>query len=109
LGEKSAFAVEAFAARDVMKAHHAVARLPFGDAAAHGDDRAGEFVAENLWRRDIGVEDFLDVRTADAASSDFNEYFTVAHFGDRNFFNPDDSLFAVHTCAHGLGDGAERP
>jgi len=59
LREETAFAIETFSARDVVKAHHAVAEFPFGDAAADGDDGACEFVAEDLGRGDIGVVDFL--------------------------------------------------
>jgi hypothetical protein len=31
----------------------------------------------------------------------------VADFGDGDFFDPDDSLFAKDTGAHGFGDSAE--
>jgi len=83
LREEAALAIEAFAAGNVMKAHDAVAEFPFSDAAADGDDGAGEFVAEDLGRGDVGVIDLLDVGAADAASSDFDKDFTVSDFGDR--------------------------
>src|SRR5258708_22820786 len=40
LREKAAFAIKAFAARNVMKTHHAVAELPFRHAAASDYDSA---------------------------------------------------------------------
>ena len=80
----------------------------FGDAAADGDDGAGQFVAENLRRFDVTLEDFLDVGAADAAGGDFDEHFAVADFGDGDFFDADDAFFAIDAGAHGLGDGAER-
>src|SRR5260370_900406 len=36
------------------------------------------------------------------------EEVAVSHFGDGDFLDTDDALFAVHTSAHGLGDGAKR-
>ena len=90
-----------------MEAHDAIAGLPFGDAGADGDDCAGEFVTENLRRLDVALEDFFDIRAANAAGRDFDQDFVVADFGDGDFFDADDSLFAKDTGAHGFGDGAE--
>ena len=91
-----------------MKAHDAVTGFPSGDAAADDDDGAGEFVAEDLGRGDVGVIDLFDVRSADAAGGNFDEDFAVGDFGDGNFFDADDALFAVDAGAHGFGDGTWR-
>src|SRR5438445_3787015 len=99
LGERAAFAVKAGAARNVMEAHHAIARLEFRHTGADGDDGAGEFVAEDLRRLDISLENFLDVRAADAAGGDFDEKFAFTHFGDGDLFNEDNSLLAVNAGA----------
>src|SRR6267154_616915 len=101
------FAVEAGAAGRVVETHHAITGLPFGDAGADRDYRAGEFVAEDLRRLDVTLEDFFNVGAADAASGDFDEDFVDADFGDGDFFDADNSLFAVDAGAHGFGDGAE--
>src|SRR5437879_7506514 len=90
-----------------MKTHHAVAKLPIRHAAASCYDCAGQFVAQNLGGRNVGVIDLLDVRAANAASGNFDEDFAVGHFGDGDFFDANDSLFAVDTGAHGLGDGTK--
>ncbi len=107
LREEAIFAVEAGAAGRVMEAHHAIAGFEFCDAGADGDDGAGEFVAEDLGRFDVALEDFLDVGAADAAGGDFDEDFARADFGDGDFFDADDSLFAIDAGAHRFGDGAE--
>src|SRR3989442_6551975 len=91
-----------------MKAHHAVAELPLRHVAASGYDSAGHFVAQNLGRWDVGVVNLLDVGAANAAGGDFDQDFAVGHFRDGDFLDADDSLFAVDTGAHGLGDGAQR-
>ena len=87
LGEEAIFAVEAGATRRVVEAHHAIAGLEFCDARADGDDGAGQFVAEDLGRLDVALEDFLDVGAADAAGGDFDENFAGADFGDGDFFD----------------------
>src|SRR5580698_676794 len=107
LRKEAIFAVEAGAAGRVMEAHHAVAGLESCDTGANGDDGAGEFVAEDLRRFDVTLEDFLNVGAADAASGDFDQNFARADFGDGDFFNADDSLFAIDARAHRLGDDAE--
>src|SRR5215831_2585126 len=66
LGERAAFAVEAGTARSVMKTHHAIAWFELGDARTDGNDGASQFVAEDLRRLDVALENFLYVRTADA-------------------------------------------
>src|SRR2546425_10488029 len=91
-----------------MKAHHAVAELPLRHAAASGYDSAGHFVAQNLGRWDVGVVNLLDVGAANAAGGDFDQDFAVGDFGNGDFLNTDDSLFAVDTSAHSLGDGTKR-
>src|SRR6266403_1997154 len=101
------FAVEAGAAGRVVETHHAITGLPFGDAGTDGDYCAGEFVAEDLRRLDVTLEDFLDVGAADSASGDFDEDFVDADFGNGDVFDADDSLFAVDAGTHGFGDGAE--
>jgi len=90
-----------------MKTHDAIAELPFRDAAADGDDSAGEFVAEDLRWLDVAMEDFLDVRAADATRGDFDEDFAVGDFGDGDFFDADEAFFAEDAGTHGFGDGAE--
>src|SRR5215471_15596515 len=90
-----------------MKTHDTVAELPFSDFGTDGDDRAGKLVAQNLRRLNVAVKDFLDVGPADATSSDFDESFALADFGDGNFFDADDAFFAVNAGTHGLGDRAE--
>src|SRR5258708_33057750 len=67
LREQSALAVETFFARNVMKAHHAVAGREFCDARASGYDGAGEFVAENLRRIHNALENFFYIRARNAA------------------------------------------
>ena len=91
-----------------METHHAIAGLEFRHTRADGDDGAGKFVAEDLRRLDISLENFLDVRAADAAGGDFDEKFAFTHFGDGDLFNEDNSLLAVNAGAHGFGDGAKR-
>ena len=56
-------------------------------------------------RWNVSVEDFFDVGAADAASGDFDQDFVVAYFGDGDFFDADDTLFAVDAGVHGLGNG----
>ncbi len=90
-----------------MKAHHAVARPELCDVAAGRNYRAGEFVAENLRRFNVALENFLDVRAADSTSGNFDEDFVVADFRDGDFFDADNSLFTVDTRAHSFGNGAE--
>ena len=92
-----------------MKAHDAVAGLPFVDAAAHGEDGTAELVAQDLRWLDVAVENFLDVRAADATGRNFDKHFAVRDLGDRNFFNADDAFFAEDAGAHGFGDGTEDP
>src|SRR5882724_7221601 len=70
LRERAAFAVKAGTAGNVMKAHHAIAGLEFRHTRADADDGAGEFVAEDLWRLNVTLENLLDVRAADATCSD---------------------------------------
>lgn len=90
-----------------MKTHHAVAGLELCDSATCSNNSACEFMAEDLRRLNITLEDFLDVRAADAAGGYFDEDFVVADFGNGHFFDADDSLFAIDAGAHGFGDGAE--
>src|SRR5437762_7078195 len=108
LGERAAFAVKAGTAGNVMETHHAIAGLKFRHAGTDGNDGAGEFVAEDLRWLDVSLENFLDVGPADAAGGDSYKKFAFTYFGDGDFFDADNSLFAVDTCAHGFGDGAER-
>src|SRR6266446_2446988 len=91
-----------------MKTHYSVADLPLRHAAARGYDGAGYFVAQNLRRRNVGVENLLDVGAANATGGNFDEDSAVGHLGDGDFFDANDSLFAVDTSAHGLGDEAKR-
>ncbi len=107
LGEETALAIEALAARDVMKAHHAVAQFPLRYSAAGCCDCSGYFMAQNLGRRNVGVVNLLDVGPTNATCGDFDEHFAVGHFGDGDFLDANDSLFAVDARAHGLGDGAK--
>src|SRR5256885_9537631 len=102
LGERAAFAVKAGATGNVMETHHAIAGLEFRHARADCYDGAGKFVAEDLRRLYVALENFLDVRAADAAGGDFNEDFAFTYFGHRDFFDTDNSFFAVNTRAHGF-------
>ena len=90
-----------------MKAHHAIAGSEFFDAWSGGDDGSGEFVAENLRRLDITLEDFFYVGAADAACGDFDEDFVGANFGDGDIFDANDAFIAIHACAHDSGDRPE--
>src|ERR1700730_5500026 len=65
-------------------------------------------MSEDLRRRNVSVKKLLDVCAADPAGSNLDEDFAIAHFGYGDFLDADDSLFAVDTGAHGLGDGAQR-
>src|SRR6266481_1410875 len=107
LREEATLAIETIAAGYVMETHHTVALDPLRYAAAHCYDRAGYFMAQNLRRRNVGVINLLDVGAADAASGDFDEHFAIAHFWDGDFLDANDSLSAVDTGAHSLGDGPE--
>ena len=82
--------------------------MNFVDTGADGDDGAGEFVAEDLGRLDVALEDFFDVGAADAAGGDFDEDFARADFGDGDFFDEDDSLFAEDAGAHRFRDGGRE-
>jgi len=55
-----------------VEAHDAVAGLKFCYARSGGYDGAGKFVAEDLWRLYLALENFLDVGASDAASRDFD-------------------------------------
>jgi hypothetical protein len=55
------------------------------------------------------MENFFDVSAADSTGRDFDKDFAFGDFGDGDFFDADDTLFAVDPCAHGFGDGAEGP
>src|ERR1700735_161734 len=106
LRKEFSFAIETIAARNMMEADHAIARFELGDTTADFDYRASKFVAENLWRRDETVMNFLDVRATDAAGSHAEEKFTFADFGDRHGFNRHAALSTIDPGAHmtiGLG------
>jgi hypothetical protein len=91
-----------------MKTHHAIAWHPLGYSAADRDDRAGKFVAEDLRRLDVTLEDFLDVRAADAASGDLDQHFAIADFRDGDFLDADLAFVAIDTGAHGFWDRPNR-
>src|SRR5262249_47990464 len=107
LREQPLFTEKAVTAGDVMEAHHAVTRTKLADASTDGDDRAGELVANNRWRLDVTLEDFLDVGTADATSGDLDEDFAVADFGDGDFLDTNDSLLAVDASLHRFRNRAQ--
>ena len=109
LREKAAFAIETFPAGDVMKTHHAVARLPRRHAAANSNYRACQFMSEDLRRRNVSVKNLLDVCAADPTGGNLDEDFAFGHFGNGDFLDADNSLFAIDTGAHGLGDWTQRP
>src|SRR5579859_440957 len=108
LRERAALAVKTSAAGDVMKTHHAIAGFEFLHARADGDDGTGKFVAKDLRRLNVPLENFLNVRAANAARGDFDEELAFADFRDGDLFDADDSLFAVNAGTHGFGDGAEH-
>src|SRR5262249_41148323 len=102
-------AVITFLARNVVKAHHPVTRFKLRHAQARSGDRACELVAENLWRLDVTLENFLNVGATDAACGNFDEDFARANFRDRHFFDADYALFAIDTSAHGFGNRSKNP
>jgi hypothetical protein len=108
LGEETLLAIEAAATRSVVKTHHAIAGSPLRYASTHGNDRASKLMAKDLRRLDIALKDFFDVRTANAARSDFDEDFALAYLGDRNLLNVDDPFVAVDPRAHRLRDWPQR-
>ncbi len=67
-----------------MKAHDAVAQLPFRDARTHGDHGPGNFVAENLRGGNKSMLDFLEVRAANSACRDANQHFPRSDDGNGN-------------------------
>ena len=92
----------------MVKAHHAVAKLPFCHAAADGHYGASQFMSQDLRRRHISVKDLLGVGAANPTSSNFDEHFAVGDFGNGNFFDADDSLFTVDASTHGFRDRPQR-
>jgi hypothetical protein len=83
-----------------MKTHHAVARLPLGNASANSDDGSGDFVPENLRGRDKSVLNFFQIRAANSARGHSNQYFSRSDGRHRNGFHNHFSLPAVHRRAH---------
>jgi len=84
--------------------HDAVAGTVRAYALADGGDYAGGFVAEDA-RGGVGAGgDFLEVGAAHTAGVDTNEYFSGADGGDRDSFEADVVLAAVHSGLHGCGD-----
>jgi hypothetical protein len=83
-----------------MEADDAVARFELGDAAAHCDHRARQFVTENLRRCDESMMNFLDVRAADSARSNAEEQLSLADFRNRHGFDDYSSFATVHSRAH---------
>jgi hypothetical protein len=108
LGKEALLTIEASAAWRVVKTHDAIAGNPLGYATSNGDDGASKFVAQNLRRLNVTVENFLDVGATNAASGDFDEHFTVANFRDGNFFDADDTFVPEDTGAHDLRNWPKR-
>jgi hypothetical protein len=108
LGEEALLTVKASATGSMVKAHDSVAGRPLRHATADCNDRACELVTENLRGFHITLEDFLDIRTADATRSDSDEHFAFEHFRDRNFLNVNDAFVTVDTGTHGFRDGPQR-
>jgi hypothetical protein len=54
------------------------------------------------------MKNLLDIRATDPAGGNFDEHFAITDFGDRDFFDANDALFAENARPHGLGDGAGR-
>jgi hypothetical protein len=97
-------AVEASAARNVVKAHSAVAPLPFGNAATYRDHGARHFVPQNLRRPHEAMMNLLDVCAADAARRDTNQHFAVGNLRNRHIFHSDGVLPAIDGSPHICGD-----
>jgi len=53
----------------------------FRNTAAGGYNSSSQFMAEDLWRVDIALEDFFDVGSADATRRDFDKNFVRVNFG----------------------------
>src|ERR1700719_1376750 len=83
-----------------MKTHHPVARLESLYAAPNFHDCSRKLVPQNLRRRDKTVMNFLDVRSANAASRHAKEKLALANLGDRHRLNNHAPLTTVHTRAH---------
>src|SRR5260370_536554 len=71
------------------------------------DGAAADYENGFTWRETRLLTGFDDGGAADAAGGDFDQDFVVVDFGDGNFFDAHNSLFAVDAGAHGLGNGAK--
>ena len=102
LREKFLLAIETLAAGNVMESQHAVTRTPLANPVAHRLNRSGNFVSENLRRRQEAVLDLLDVRSADAAGPDAHQHFTGGNLRHRNFLRRHAALAAIDSSPHAL-------
>jgi len=87
-----------------METHHAVAELPFRDAAANCNDRAASFRDPESAAAAIGVKNLLDVCPADPQAGDFYEDF-ASPTSVTGTLRPDDTLFRVTPARMVLGIG----
>jgi hypothetical protein len=84
----------------MVEADHAVAGFEFRDAAADLDYRAGQFVAQNLRRRDETVVNLFNVRATDPASGNAEKKLTFTNFRNRHGLDRDTAFAAINTGAH---------
>ena len=105
LREQFALAVETVAAGNVMETDDPVAGSESGDTCAHGDDCAGHFVPEDLWRGNETMLDLLDVGATNAAGGDADQKFSRSDFGNGDLFDDDVILAAIHRRSHDRRDG----
>ena len=100
LRKQLAPAIEAFAARNVVKHHHPVAGMKARDAGAHRRDHAGGFVAVNPGRLQQVIGDLLQIRVADAARLHADQDLPRTNLRDGNRFHFHASGAAIHRGLH---------
>ncbi len=83
LRKKPPFAIKASAARNVVEADHAVALFPAAHAASDRDDRSGDFMPENLRRRDEAVLYLFQIRAANSAGAPHESELRRRQFAGR--------------------------
>ena len=71
----------------MVETDYAVADRPLINASTDFYGGTGDFMAEDLRRRYQTVTDFFDIRSADAAGGNADQYFAVRDFRHRHVFN----------------------
>src|ERR1019366_3292984 len=105
LGEHLVPAVEAFAAGDVVKHHHAVAEFVAGNILAERSNHSGSFMAKDAGSRMRTGGNLLEIGAADAAGVDPDQDFSWADLRNRDGFQPNVVHAAINRRLHGGGDG----